>query len=385
MKVLIISPFFPFSKVCHAGGQFTYEIIKALSQRYEIHLLSRIEPHQVVFIDDMKEFCSHIEILPFETPKKKNIRSMISITASYLCLGLRANKLVKTKKFDLVQVEHVETALLVKNNRKLPMILDAHDVITKPARRRYLASKGILRKALDYLGWRLSARVEKYITRKFDLIFTRSRQDKEILLKGNRNLTIDVVPHPIYDNRPALGHKREPKTLLFAGAMHRDVNVESVLYFYKKILPHIRKKIPDAKFYIVGNSPNERVKKLSAEDKNVVVTGFVENLENYYLKASVFVSPLFIGGGIIVKNLQAMASGLPVVTTSIGNEGIEAVPDRDIFVADDPGIFVEKVLLLLQDPSKWQDISDNGRLFVLKNFSLQSVVKKIEQSYKSVL
>ena len=385
MKILIVTPFFPYSSVYHAGGKFTYEIIKALSQRHEIHLLSRIEPAQVVFVNEMEKFCAHIELFPFKTPETANIVSISRIIVSYLFLGLKANRLIKSGDFDLVQIEHVETGLLIKKIRNLPMILDAHDVITKPAKRRYMVSMGILDKVVNYFMWKVTTKVETYIARKFDMVFTRSEQDKEILSKLNRGLPITVVPHPITDAIPTLGYKREPKTLLFAGAMHRDVNIESVLYFHEKIWPHIHREMPDARFYIVGNKPDQRVKALAKKDKDVVVTGFVEKLEPYYLRASVFVSPLFVGGGIIAKNLQAIALGLPVVTTSIGNEGIDAVPDRDILIADDPDAFAEKVLLLLRDSQKWEEIVQNGKRFVLKNFGLGSVIKKIEDSYRVLL
>ena len=80
-----------------------------------------------------------------------------------------------------------------------------------------------------------------------------------------------------------------------------------------------------------------------------------------------------------------MALGLPVVTTSIGNEGIEATPDRDILIADNPDAFAEKVLLLLRNSQKWEELTQNGRVFALKNFGLESVVKKIEDSYRVLL
>lgn len=179
MEILIITPFFPYSKVCHAGGKFTYEIIKSLSQRHEIHLLSRIEPGQVVFANEMKKFCTHIELFPFKTPERTNIVSILRIIASYLSLGLKANRFIKSGDFDLVQIEHVETGLLIKKAKDIPTVLVAHDVITKPASRRYMASKGILKKAFNYLRWKVTTKVEKYITGKFDKIFTLSKQDKK--------------------------------------------------------------------------------------------------------------------------------------------------------------------------------------------------------------
>ena len=385
MKLLIISPFFPHSKVCHAGGKFTYEIIKALSQRHQIHLLSRIEPDESVFVDEMKKFCAAIDLFFFKTPKNVDIVNVLCIAISYLSLGLMANKLIKRENFDLVHVEHMETGLFIKKIKTLPMVLVAHDVITKPAKRRFLAAEGMLNKIFFFLQWKVTTSVEKYITRKCDMIFTMSEQDKEILLRLYKTLSTTVVGYPVLDIIPSIAYNREPRTLLFAGAMHRDVNVQSALYFYRKVLPRIRREIPYLKFYIVGNNPDPRIKDLPSMDKDVVVTGFVEEMEPYYRKASVFVSPLFVGGGIIVKNLQAMAFGLPVVTTSIGNEGIEAVPDRDILVADDPEVFAEKVLLLLKNAQRWKEIAQNGRMFVMKRYGLESVVNLIESGYDLVL
>ena len=291
---------------------------------------------------------------------------------------------MKRGKFDLAQIEYMEAGLLIMRHAHLPMILDAHDIIKKPAKRRYLSSKGFLKKALHYCILMLSAIIEKHVTEKFDLIFTRSIQDMEILLKQYKGLSVSVIPHPVSNSILPSGYSKEPNTLLFVGDMSRDVNTECALYFFEKVWPLLRQKIPDVKFYIVGNKPDQRVKALPKIDKDVIVTGFVEKLEPYYLKAFAFVSPLFIGGGIIAKNLEAMAFGLPVVTTSIGNEGIKAIPDRDILIADNPERFAEKVLLLLNDAQKYEEISQNGRKFVLNNFGLESIVNKIEDNYRAL-
>ena len=384
MKILIVTPFFPYSNVGHAGGKEIYEFVKALSQKHKIHLLSRIEPDQFVFIDEMKKFCTKIELFPFKTPEKRSILSILLIIWSYLRLGIKANRLMEKKMFDLAQVEYIETGLLIMRHAHLPMILDAHDVITKPAKRRYLSSKGLLKKALHFCISGLTKIIERHTTGKFDLIFTRSRMDMEILLKKYKGLSVSVIPHPVPDSILLSGYNRKSNTLLFVGDMRRDVNTEGALYFFEKVWPLVRKEIPNAKFYIVGNKPNQRVKAMLRIDKNVIVTGFVEKLEPYYLKASVFVSTLFIGGGIIAKNLEAMAFGLPVVTTSIGNEGIEAVPGRDILIADNPERFAEKVLLLLRDAQKYEEIAQNGRQFVLNNFGLKSIVNKIEDNYRAL-
>jgi glycosyltransferase involved in cell wall biosynthesis len=167
--------------------------------------------------------------------------------------------------------------------------------------------------------------------------------------------------------------------------MDRDVNINAVQYFYENILPIIKLKIPEVKFYVVGNNPPQIIKELSEKDQNIIVTGFVEDIKAYYLKASVFVAPLFVGGGVIVKILDAMASGLPVVTTSVGNEGIEAVPGRDIEIADEPKVFAKKILLLLQKPDIHSQISNNGQAFVYEKYGWSKIVRGIEDDYKKII
>ncbi len=143
--------------------------------------------------------------------------------------------------------------------------------------------------------------------------------------------------------------------------------------------------MPAAKLTIVGNGPPEEIRSIGQKDKDVIVTGFVEDIKPYYLKASVFVAPLFVGGGLIQKILDALAAGIPVVTTSIGNEGIDAVPDKEILIADDAEEFANKVILLLKDKGISQSISENGKAFVQNKFAWDGVIQKLEDEYKRLI
>ena len=113
----------------------------------------------------------------------------------------------------------------------------------------------------------------------------------------------------------------------------------------------------------------------------MTVTGFVEDTDREYKTAAVFVAPILIGGGIIVKVLDALAAGTPVVTTSFGNEGVGAKPGRDLLVADDPQAFADAVVALLKDEALAERLSGSGREFVRENYSLDAVMKKVEEAY----
>lgn len=388
MKILIITPFFPYSKVPYAGGMIVYELLKYLSKTNEIHLLSRIEPYEVSYVDEIRSFCKTIELYQFKTPSSKNIFRIPLIVFSYLHLSRKANRIIKNNKFDLIQVEFSETALGIRKQSGAIFLLHAHDVLYKPALRRYKKAGNFIQRALNFLIWRITILAESFILKKFNRIFTKSLQDKEIV-KGVYGFSgdVDVVPFSIMSANVAISAdvSRDPATLIFVGAMNRDVNIEAVLFIYEKIIPLVRKEIPDVKFYIVGNAPPGKLKEIAERDPNVKLTGYVESLLPYYQRATVFVAPLFVGGGIITKNIEAMANEVPVVTTLIGNEGIKAVPDRDLLIAGNSREFADSILYLFRNPEKREEIGRRGREFAEKHFNKEKVYAKIDTIYKNIL
>jgi len=135
---------------------------------------------------------------------------------------------------------------------------------------------------------------------------------------------------------------------------------------------------------IVGGSPSEEVRRL-ALDQGIRVTGYVEDLLPYYLKSDVSIAPMRIAGGVQCKILDAMAAGLPVVTSSQGNEGIGARPEKEIIVADSPNDFAERTVELLQDGYLRKTISQRGLDFLRSNFSWEQNIEKLEKIYQECL
>ncbi len=384
MKILIVTPFFPHAGVHHAGGKFIFELITGLSRKHNIYLFSRIEPGEMKFVKNMEGFCDNIKLYKFKTPRNSNPLRPFLIIMSYLCLAVRANRFIRENNFDIVQVEHAETGLLIKKQKNAKLLLDAHDVISKPAERRYRSSKGLIRKSSDWLKWQIVRRMEVYIAGKFDMIFTRSQIDKDIILGLCSNLNVSVIPHPVRSCKPSTKFSKEENIILFVGAMSRDVNIKAAIFIYNKILPLIQYEVRDVKIYIVGHNPPREVRELADKSDNIVVTGFVDDVAPYYQRAAIFVSPIFIGGGIIAKNIEAMSYGLPVVTTAIGNEGIEAVPDSDLMIADTESEFARAIICLLKNPGLREQIGGKGKSYVEKKFNVDLVLSNIERSYETL-
>jgi glycosyltransferase involved in cell wall biosynthesis len=385
MKILFVSLFLPQEKSPHAGGRYVFEILRDLSRRHAITLATRVEDAEQAAIERLRPYCTEIFPYPYKTaPAKRDFLYNIGLVRNYLGFSRFSASLARRGEFDLVQVEWVETALLMARG-KAPMVLDAHDVITKPAERamRQAEGAGKLLAALRYLFVRAA---ERRIAKRADMIFTRSDFDREYLLALHPGLNTTTVPHPAgLDITERSFERRKGNILFLASYKHRKVNVEAALYFYERVFPKVRAAVPEARFIIAGYGPPVELTSLPEKDAHVLVPGFVDDLDRCYKQAEVFVAPILVGGGIIVKILDAMAAGTPVVTTSYGNEGIGAVLGRDLLVADDPERFAEAVVTILRDPEHAGCLAENARMFVRRNFSLESVIDRIEDAYRDIV
>ena len=159
--------------------------------------------------------------------------------------------------------------------------------------------------------------------------------------------------------------------IIFCAAMDAQMNVEAALWFAKEILPIISKKIEHVKFFIVGREPQEEVKKLACE--NIIVSGTVESLDEYYRRADLIVIPLLHGGGVKVKLLEAIGRKKRIVTTSIGIEGTSFLPNIHIPVADEPVKFAELCVDVLLNPECYEEMYRQTFKLFKENFTWNAI------------
>lgn len=158
-----------------------------------------------------------------------------------------------------------------------------------------------------------------------------------------------------------------PPVFVFTGVMNYFANEDGVQWFTNKIFPKIRAQIPGAKFYIVGNRPTRPVKRLGLKEE-VTVTGYVDNIRNYYWMADICVIPLRIARGLQNKVLEAMACGKAVVATPNASEGIVCTHGKDILIANDEQFFADMVIRLANDPTERKFLGDNAVKNIKSNY-----------------
>jgi polysaccharide biosynthesis protein PslH len=382
MNILWVSPFLPKPDAAHTGGRALAQWITWTAARHRVTLVCRIEPAERAEAETWRARLAGLHLDEFRRPD--GALAIPRIAASYVRLGRTANRLVGAGRFDLLHVEYLETGLGVAASSPIPKVVVAIDELAKPARHRLQLARGIRARAGAWLYWRAIGRVQRRICRKFDRILTMSENDRRALLATDPTLSIGVLPLPVgIDTTRTAAGSREDASLLFVGAMHRDTNVDAVRYFVRDVLPRVQAEVPTATFTIAGGDPTDEVRRLAGEP-GVRVTGFVDTLEPYYAAASVFVAPMRITGGIAGKTIDALAAGCPVVTTTLGNDGLDATPGEHLLVADAPEDLAATIVRLLRDPAQRRRLGDAARRFAHERYGPSVSAAALEREHETV-
>ncbi len=399
MKILFLSLRCPYPP--HRGDRIrSYNFIKQLSKQHAVTLVYFAESESdIESAKHLEPFCERVEWVRFR-------RSFAFMNTGIHCLSRRPlqlhywyapgmqrkiNQLLEQMDFELIHAQLFRMGQYVTGVQGPIKVLDLCDSLALNLRRRAeLESHPWLAKIkLDCTPKRFlvtleEKRVRRYevdIMKAFDCGTVVARFDRDYLLKQDPGLNLSIVPMGVdleyFQPKPTA---QSVPLLLFTGTMNYFPNTDAAIYFSHEIFPRIRESHPSAQFYIVGNHPSDQVKQLETQE-GVVVTGYVPDVRPYFEKASVFVAPLRAGSGIQTKNLEAMAMGVPVVTTSVGAMGLEADNGKELLVADTPADFAKQVVHLLNDERSRGTLAQTARTCVETNYSWEAIGERLKHVY----
>ncbi len=221
--------------------------------------------------------------------------------------------------------------------------------------------------------------LEGKLARASDVVWCASAEDKQVMQREVTDARIEVVP-TIHELRDAGKPFHERQDLLFIGNLAHRPNDDAVLFFMREVYPRLRETLPNVRLDIIGDNPSAAIKAY-ASDK-VRVRGYVPDVEPYLRDRRVFIAPLRFGAGIKGKVGEAMAHGIPVVTTSIGAEGFGLTHGLDVMIGDDPVSFAAAIEELYSNAELWQRLAENSRLRIEKHFTPQVIAETINRSIK---
>ncbi len=395
MKILQLAPQFPFPE--YNGGRIGIaSTFKQLSKNADITLFtfSDVEIEEK-YIKEAEKF-GKIIIYGHSTKNTKIriLKSIFEKTALYLSKHYSDEiydyifKLCEKEKFDIVHIDHTAMAfyaLRLRINFGIPIGLRLHNV-------EYLIWERYYKELAFYKPhkWYIKLQAERlkrdeaslmgFMNVNFPITNDDATKAKAISPKANFKVAGPGI------NLENWNPNRNPESncnLLHATTYDWRHNVNAILWFLTNVMPNVKNKIPEITLTLLGKNPPKKF--FNYKELGVNVEGFVPDVKPYFNNSNIFISPLFVGGGIRIKILEAMAMKLPVVATSIAAEGINASREDGLIIANNPKDFENEIIYLIQNTNIARQLGENARKFVLENYTWEKSIGIIYETYKKLI
>jgi glycosyltransferase involved in cell wall biosynthesis len=320
-----------------------------------------------------------------------SIRSFERLRVTLPALQQTLDRILRATRFDLVNLEfpylgHYDLRLAPPGQKPPSLIVDSHEIAYDLARQFARANASLGRRLYAAANWRKLRREELKTYRCADGVYLCSAADERRLLDQVPDARTAVVPNAAnveyYRPRPT-DPPPDGRTVVYFGLLSTVPNVNGVMHFAQNIWPRIAAAQPGARWKIIGGRPPPSLQALAGP--RVELTGFVADLRPHLAAAEVVVVPLQLGGGTRLKIVEAMAMGKAVVSTTLGAEGIEAVPGRDLLIADEPAAFADAVNRLLSQPGLAAQIGRSARQLAVDRYGWDGAARTLEGFYRRIL
>jgi sugar transferase (PEP-CTERM/EpsH1 system associated) len=388
LKILMLAPSLPFPPHWAAGIR-RYEILRHLSTRHDVSLLTYVEADEAANIGALTEL--GVAVYTVRAPEMSKRSRRMAQLASLLSMSSyesrsmfsramqrELDRLVRSCAFDVVIVETCHMGRFDVGPDAVS-VLDEHNIEYELLYRGFLTEGRPARRLFNLIESMKIRLEERAAWRRSDGCLVHSNREREILLRSASGKPTAVVTNGVHldefrpDNDPP-----DLNAIVFTGAMNYRPNTDAVLFFVREVLPLILHAKPKAKFYAVGVGPSEELMRLAGP--NVVITGRVPDVKPFLHMASVYVAPIRFGSGTRIKVVEALAVGKPVVSTTLGCEGHDSMrPGVHFLAADDAATFAREVLRVLDDRTLAFELGSAGRQLVEREYSWPRLLDEMER------
>ncbi len=397
MKILLTCKEFPHSKVI-GGPIIIYNRLKHLSKNHLVSLAAFSREEDKAFIPTVEGYCHDLKLIPLP-PKRSRFEAtkdfLFSPIPHYFLrvhdspeMSNAIAEMVAKDHYDFVIAEYSVMGQFIHRNPLLPpvrRVISVHECYYQARLKDFRYYNLGWKKLKELINLKGLKRYEFEMYAQADKVLTLTVQGKEELLKIRPDLDIDVVPHGVDVEHFAYSNPEDTEqNVVFVGNYLHYPNVNAVLYFYQEIWPKVKALLPELKFTIVGQAPPPEIQNLS-QDNSIVVTGRVDDVTPYLRKGHIFICPVRLGGGFRGKILEAMAVGRPIVSTSLGAEGIPSANGKNIIIADSPEDFAAGIEKLMKDKVLYQNIRQEARKLVEEKYAWAKGVEVLENILEEMM
>jgi polysaccharide biosynthesis protein PslH len=387
-RLLFVSPRFLFP--ADEGGKIrTSNILRQMKGgAFHIVLAMPAPADRAPFATDIGAICDELVAWPQNSPTRM---TRLLALASHLPVSVatdrsRAGRAAVANALatgpDVVVTDFPHAAVLTPPRLRAASLLFTHNVETEIYERHARVATGLWR-----LLWRdqarKMARFEADLARRYDAVIAVSARDAATLRDrfgaANTATIVTGVDLDFFAARPPPNRDRPGNRIVFTGVMDSPANIDGVEFLIREIWPLVLAGRPDAQAVIVGRNPPPALVALAgAQAPQMTLTGFVDDIRPYLTASDIAVIPLRVGGGTRIKAFESMAVGRPVVSTSVGIEGLDLIPGRHFLAADTPAQFASAILRLLNDAPLRQSLAETGRALLEERFSWAHVARQFE-------
>jgi len=399
MKLIWFSHFVPFPP---RGGnlQRSFNLIRQASRSHEVQLLAlNLQGESVAQIEEdrraLKQYCESVEIynLPFHW---RGARWWLEATCSprfsrpFSCRALFSNailarweRLLSAHPGALLHFDSIDLALYATSAGNFARVLNHHNCESAMAYRQAANEKNLIQRVYMQQQAAKLAAEERSLCASFNVNTVVSEQDRKLLEAIQPNGRYHVVENGVDTEyfKPAAADP-EAHTAIFTGLLGWGPNISAMEFMVRSVWPKVKERFHDARLYLAGKHPPERLLAWPKEDSSIVVIPNPEDMRPWLARASISVCPILEGGGTRLKILDALAMGKPVVSTIIGCEGLRVTHGKDILVADTPEDFAAQIAQLFENAELRRRIGVAGRQLVEEEYSWEVIGRQLEDAYR---
>jgi len=399
MKILMLAPRLPHAHA-YSGIQIIYQrMVRLMERGHQVGLACFVDEEQDgPYRSQISPELCEVEILP--SPVLNRLLPTTFTSGRYSApssffryhsahMNRKVGDMVARTGYDVVMAEFTAMAQCLVRNPYLPAVrkvVSCHDSPTLGSRRQIDLMEASLKWGKQWVEYRHMRMLEFGLYRRMDRVVTLTSQERFDLLEEDPTLSVTtVVPglsHQVF--QPLAGLPKE-HCVIITGRFSSDQSQYGCLWFLRSVWPILRQRDPRVKLYLVGRDPSPAMRRHAKRDDRVIVTGAVQDLRPFLAKSKVYVCPVLSGSGVRGKILEAMAMYLPVVSTTIGSEGIPVDQGSNAFLADAPEVMAGFIELLLHDDSKAELMGRRARNAVETWFDWDRSMDHLERVLQEVL
>lgn len=401
MRILFVTEQFPYP-LDGGGNVRTFNLLRGLATAHHVTLIA-VAPTHAGEPDPatVAHLCHEVRLVP-PVPRGR-LRE-----AWRLCCGMRKGESLVLARhrsaafgaqiahilnhppgnvsYDAIHFNHLDTAIyesLVSPGTL--RVLDEHNVVSNQVATTARVERRTFRRAVLTREHRRLKAVEARLCNRMDCCLVCSEPDAQSLRTLGVESSVAVVPNGVDLTGFAPPDEPRPRNdVVFVGSLDYDPCEKGVWFFCTEILPLLRRSMPTVRFVAVGRNPSLRLRRLAASDDGMILTGRVADVRPFMHAASVSVAPLLSGSGTRLKILESLAAGTPVVTTTLGVEGIEALPGEHLLVADEPEAFATAVRSIMGDESLARKLRQQGRQLVESKYGWPPICDRLLDVYRDL-